>query len=152
MISAQDLRLDRGTKTLIESANFTIHPNHKVGLVGSNGCGKSSLFSAMLGGLQPDLGSLTMPSAWKIATVKQETPALTQTALDYVIDGDQEYRKLEQALESARSNNNGNEEAIIINQIDTIGGYSLAARAGELLHGLGFQQAQLNSSVKDSSA
>ena len=149
MIAAQDLRLDRGTKTLIESANFTIHPKHKVGLVGSNGCGKSSLFSAMLGGLQPDLGSLSMPSGWKIATVKQETPALTQTALDYVIDGDQEYRRLEKALEKARAEDNGNEEAILINQIDTIGGYSLAARAGELLHGLGFKQIQLSSPVKD---
>ncbi len=98
MIAAQDLRLDRGTKTLIESANFTIHPNHKVGLVGANGCGKSSLFAALLGNLQPDLGSLTVPSGWKIATVKQETPALSQSALDYVIDGDQEYRQLEQKL------------------------------------------------------
>ena len=149
MIAAQDLRLDRGTKTLIESANFTIHPNHKVGLVGANGCGKSSLFAALLGNLQPDLGSLTLPSGWKIATVKQETPALSQTALDYVIDGDQEYRQLEQKLALARANNNGNDEATIINQIDTIGGYSLAARAGELLHGLGFQQAQLSSPVKD---
>ena len=140
MIAAQDLRLDRGTKTLIESANFVIHPNHKVGLVGSNGCGKSSLFSALLGGLQPDLGSLTFPSTWKIATVKQETPALEKSALDYVIDGDREYRKLEHKLEIARQQDNGNEEANIINQIDVIGGYSLAARAGELLHGLGFQQ------------
>lgn len=149
MIAANELRLDRGTKTLIESATFTIHPNHKVGLVGANGCGKSSLFSAFLGGLQPDSGSLTVPSHWKIATVKQETPALAQSALDYVIDGDHEYRRLEQALEQARADNNGNEEATIINQIDTIGGYSLAARAAELLHGLGFEQAQLSSPVKD---
>ena len=120
MISANELRLDRGTKTLIESSSFAIHPNHKVGLVGSNGCGKSSLFSALLGGLQPDSGSLTLPSTWKIATVKQETPALEQTALDYVIDGDKEYRQLEQALEQARLDNNGNEEANIINKIDTI--------------------------------
>lgn len=149
MITASDLRLDRGTKTLITSANFTIHPKHKVGLVGSNGCGKSSLFSALLGGLQPDLGSLTLPSHWQIATVKQETPALEKSALDYVIDGDHEYRRLEQSLEQARKDNDGNLEATIINQIDTIGGYSLAARASELLHGLGFEQAQLSSAVKD---
>ncbi len=113
-------------------------PTIKVGLVGANGCGKSSLFAALLGNLQPDLGSLTVPSRLEIATVKQETPALSQSALDYVIDGDQEYRQLEQKLALARANDNGNEEATIINQIDTIGGYSLAARAGELLHGLGF--------------
>ncbi|MGJ8692006.1 MAG: ATP-binding cassette domain-containing protein [Thalassotalea sp.] len=149
MISANELRLDRGTKTLIESSSFAIYPNHKVGLVGSNGCGKSSLFSALLGGLQPDSGSLSLPSTWKIATVKQETPALEQSALDYVIDGDKEYRQLEQALEQARLDGNGTEEANIINKIDTIGGYSLAARAGELLHGLGFQQVQLSSAVKE---
>lgn len=149
VISANELRLDRGTKTLIESSSFAIYPNHKVGLVGSNGCGKSSLFSALLGGLQPDSGSLSLPSTWKIATVKQETPALEQSALDYVIDGDKEYRQLEQALEQARLDGNGTEEANIINKIDTIGGYSLAARAGELLHGLGFQQVQLSSAVKE---
>jgi ATP-binding cassette subfamily F protein 3 len=149
VIAASELRLDRGTKTLMEGANFTIHPNHKVGLVGANGCGKSSFFSALLGTLAPDLGSLTFPSNWQISTVKQETPALEKSALDYVIDGDQEYRQLENELENARTNNDGNAQATIINKMDTIGGYSLAARAGELLHGLGFEQAQLSFPVKD---
>ena len=149
MIAAQELRLDRGNKTLFEDATFAIHAKHKVGLVGANGCGKSSFFSALLGNLQPDLGSLTLPSNWKIATVKQETPALTQSALDYVMDGDKEFRQLEQKLEQARANNDGNQEALIINQIDTIQGYSLPARASELMHGLGFEQAQLSLPVKD---
>lgn len=148
MIAATDLRLDRGNKTLIKNANFTIYPNHKVGLVGSNGCGKSSLFSALLGGLQADSGNLTMPSGWQIATVKQETPALDKSALEYVIDGDQAYRRLEQALKQARENNDGTEEANILNQIEIIHGYSLPARAGELLHGLGFEQSQVNNPVK----
>ncbi|GAA5141321.1 ATP-binding cassette domain-containing protein [Thalassotalea piscium] len=149
MITAIELSLDRGVKNLIKSSSFTIHPNHKVGLVGANGCGKSSLFAALLGQLQPDAGELTMPSSWKIATVKQETPALDISALDYVIDGDKEFRQLEHALAQARSQNNGNEEAIILNKIDAIHGYSLPARAGELLHGLGFLQEQLSSPVKD---
>lgn len=148
MISASELSLDRGSKNLISDANFTIHPNHKVGLVGANGCGKSSLFAAILGDLQPDAGVLSFPSTWKIATVKQETPALEQSALDYVMDGDQEFRQLERELEQARADDNGNQEAILINQIDTINGYSLPARAGELLHGLGFLQEQLSNSVK----
>ncbi|GHE99956.1 ATP-binding cassette domain-containing protein [Thalassotalea profundi] len=149
MITATELSLDRGVKNLIKSSSFTIHPNHKVGLVGANGCGKSSLFAALLGQLQPDAGELTMPSSWKVATVKQETPALDISALDYVIDGDKEFRQLEQELVIARANDNGNEEAIILNKIDTIHGYSLPARAGELLHGLGFLQEQLNQPVKD---
>jgi ATP-binding cassette subfamily F protein 3 len=141
--------LDRGAKNLIKSSSFTIHPNHKVGLVGSNGCGKSSLFAALLGDLAPDSGDLSMPTSWDIATVKQETPSLEQTALDYVMDGDKEFRQLEQQLEQARITENGNLEATLINKIDTINGYSLPARAGELLHGLGFLQSQLNNPVKD---
>ncbi|GHG04006.1 ATP-binding cassette domain-containing protein [Thalassotalea marina] len=149
MINAVELTLHRGVKQLIEGSSFTIHPNHKVGLVGANGCGKSSLFSALLGKLQPDAGELTLPSTWKIATVKQETPALEVSAIEYVIDGDVEFRALEQQLELARQDENGTLEATLINQIDAIGGYSLPARAGELLHGLGFLQEQLTLPVKD---
>jgi len=148
MITATDLSLARGAKYLIKSSSFTIHPNHKVGLVGANGCGKSSLFASLLGTLPPDMGNLSMPASWKIATVKQETPALEQSALDYVIDGDHEYRELEAKLEQARVDDNGTLEATIINQIDAISGYSLPARAGELLHGLGFLQEQLSNPVK----
>ncbi len=147
MILATDLTLDRGIKTLIKSSSFTIHPGHKVGLVGANGCGKSSLFAAFLGQLQPDSGDLEVPSGWSIATVKQETPALAQSARDYVIDGDQEFRQLEAELELARQNDDGSQEAYILNKIDAIHGYSLPARAGELLHGLGFTQEQLDNSV-----
>jgi len=149
LINANQLTLDRGTKNLITDASFTIHPKHKVGLVGANGCGKSSFFAALLGHLQPEAGDLTLPSQWKIATVKQETPALEQSAIDYVMDGDVEFRQLEAQLEQARSEDNGNKEALIINQIDTINGYSLPARAGELLHGLGFEQQQLALPVKE---
>ncbi|MBA6392263.1 ATP-binding cassette domain-containing protein [Colwellia sp. BRX10-3] len=148
MIIATDLSLARGAKYLIKSSSFTIHPNHKVGLVGANGCGKSSLFASLLGALPADMGNLSMPSSWKIATVKQETPALDRSALDYVMDGDIEYRELEAKLEQARADDNGTLEATIINQIDTVNGYSLPARAGELLHGLGFVQEQLANSVK----
>ena len=147
LILANDIGLDRGLKTLIKSSSFTINPGHKVGLVGANGCGKSSLFATFLGQLQIDTGNLEIPKGWKISTVKQETPALSQSALDYVMDGDKEYRQLEAELEQARSANNGSQEAHLLNQIDVINGYSLPARAGELLHGLGFTQDQLENSV-----
>lgn len=149
MINATDLSLFRGAKQLIGNANFNIYPDHKVGLVGANGCGKSSLFAAILGDLQAEHGNLDYPSNWKIATVKQETPALSQSALDYVMDGDVEFRELEQALEQARSNDDGNKEAELINKIDAIGGYSLPSRASELLHGLGFMQEQLTNAVSE---
>lgn len=149
MITASELGLDRGAKNLIISSDFTIHPNHKVGLVGANGCGKSSLFAALLGELQPDTGDLSMPASWSVATVRQETPSLEKSALDYVMDGDKEFRQLEQELTQARVDDDGNREATLINKIDSINGYSLPARAGELLHGLGFLQPQLSNAVKD---
>ena len=149
LITASELSLDRGAKNLIKASSFTIHPNHKVGLVGANGCGKSSLFAALLGELTPDAGDLSMPSSWVIATVKQETPALAESALDYVMDGDKEFRQLEHALMLAREKDDGIAEATIINKIDAIHGYSLPARAGELLHGLGFLQEQLTNPVQD---
>lgn len=148
MIIAQDLHVYRGAKPLIKDATFTIHANHKVGLVGANGCGKSSLFSVFLNQLHADKGELKLPNSWKIATVKQETPALDSSALDYVIDGDVEYRDIESQLEKARLEQNGNLEATLLNQLDTINGYSLPARAGELLHGLGFTQTELSNPVK----
>jgi ATP-binding cassette subfamily F protein 3 len=138
LIIATELSLDRGAKNLIKSSSFTVHPNHKVGLVGSNGCGKSSLFAALLGELSPDSGTLSMPASWDIATVKQETPSLERSAIDYVMDGDKEFRKLEQRLEQARIAEDGNLEATLINKIDTINGYSLPARAGELIAWLRF--------------
>ncbi|NQY63302.1 MAG: ATP-binding cassette domain-containing protein [Alteromonadaceae bacterium] len=149
MITASELSLDRGAKNLIKASSFTIHPTHKVGLVGANGCGKSSLFAALLGELTPDSGDLSMPTSWVIATVKQETPALDKSALDYVMDGDKEFRQLEHELLLARENDDGIAEATVINKIDAIHGYSLPARAGELLHGLGFLQQQLTNPVKD---
>ena len=148
LIIAQDLHVFRGAKALVTDATFTIHANHKLGLVGANGCGKSSLFSVFLGGLAPDKGELKLPNSWKISTVKQETPALESSALDYVIDGDTEYREIEAQLELARANEDGNLEANLLNKLDTINGYSLPARAGELLHGLGFSQAELSQPVK----
>ncbi|MDN3652817.1 ATP-binding cassette domain-containing protein [Thalassotalea ponticola] len=148
MIKASQITLDRGVKTLISDSSFTIYPGHKVGLVGKNGCGKSSLFAAILGQLQVDKGNLDIPKQWAVATVKQETPALIQSAIDYVIDGDQQFRALEKQLSSARQANNGALEATLLDQIDAINGYSLNARAGELLHGLGFTQDQLTEPVK----
>jgi ATP-binding cassette, subfamily F, member 3 len=148
VISASDIHLLRGAKTLIKQSSFTIYPSHKVGLVGANGCGKSSLFAALLGDLHVDAGNLSMPSQWQIATVKQETPALAMSALDYVMDGDQEYRRLEQQINQAKTEQNGTKQAHLLHQMEVIHGYSLPARAGELLHGLGFSQEQLSSPVK----
>ncbi|GEA61443.1 ABC transporter ATP-binding protein [Vibrio comitans] len=143
MITISDIQLLRGGKALLQDASATIHPGDKVGLVGKNGCGKSTLFALMKDELSIDAGDFKQPKHWELAWVAQETPALERTAIEYVIDGDREYRQLEADLVQAEKDDNGNKVAELHGKIETIGGYSIRARAAELLDGLGFSQAQM---------
>ncbi len=95
MLRITNLTLARGTKRLLEGANLTVHPGHKVGLVGANGCGKSSLFAAVRQELLPDAGSIALPPSWTIAHVAQEALAVATPAIEFVLDGDHELREIE---------------------------------------------------------
>lgn len=148
MISINQAQLIRGSKTLLDETSLTIYPGHKVGLVGANGTGKSSLLALILGHLSLDKGEFSLPSGWQIATVAQETPALDVSALEYVIDGDNEYRQLEALLHKAQEDNDGNAIALLHGKIDAIGGYAIHSRAGSLLAGLGFSEAEQSNPVK----
>ncbi|MCS6177631.1 ABC transporter ATP-binding protein [Shewanella baltica] len=148
MISINQAQLIRGSKTLLDETSLTIYPGHKVGLVGANGTGKSSLLALILGHLSLDKGEFSLPSGWQIATVAQETPALDVSALEYVIDGDSEYRQLEALLHKAQEDNDGNTIALLHGKIDAIGGYAIHSRAGSLLAGLGFSEADQSNPVK----
>ncbi|MEZ9605781.1 MULTISPECIES: ABC transporter ATP-binding protein [unclassified Vibrio] len=143
MIIFSDIQLLRGGKPLLDQASATFHPGDKIGLVGKNGCGKSTLFALIKDELSIDAGSFSKPAHWEMAWVAQETPALERTAIEYVIDGDREYRGLEDQLEKAEQADNGTLVAEIHGKIETIGGYSIKARAAELLDGLGFSQEQM---------
>ena len=143
MITFSDIQLLRGGKPLLDQASATFHPGDKIGLVGKNGCGKSTLFALIKDELSIDAGSFSKPAHWEMAWVAQETPALERTAIEYVIDGDREYRGLEDQLEKAELADNGTLVAEIHGKIETIGGYSIKARAAELLDGLGFRQEQM---------
>lgn len=147
MISAQNITLQRGIKVLLDHASMTIHPGQAVGLVGKNGCGKSTLFSLLKGELQIDGGELDFPEQWQIASVAQHTPALECSALDYVIDGDQEYRQIMHDLEQSDVQHDGIRMAHLHGQLDAIGGYQIQARAASLLAGLGFSEASQQHSV-----
>ncbi|MEZ8105751.1 MULTISPECIES: ABC transporter ATP-binding protein [Vibrio] len=144
MITFSDIQLLRGGKPLLDQASATIHPGDKVGLVGKNGCGKSTLFALLKDELSIDAGTFHQPSHWELAWVAQETPALERKAIEYVIDGDREYRGLENALLEAEQADNGTLVAELHGKIETIGGYSINARAAELLDGLGFSQEQMS--------
>ena len=139
----------RGVKVLIEGASFQLHPGHKVGLTGANGAGKSSLFAMLRGELQPEHGDLEMPPNWVIAHVAQETPALSEAAIEFTLDGDVELRAIEKDLVEAEANHQGEKIGELHARFSEIGGYSARARAAELLDGLGFKNADLDRPVSD---
>ncbi|MBD1583569.1 ATP-binding cassette domain-containing protein [Pseudoalteromonas sp. S16_S37] len=147
MIQLSDIELLRGTKSLLKDASATLFPEHKVGLVGANGCGKSSLFALLKGELTLDAGELQIPKDWSIASVKQETPALEISALDYVLQGHPEYYQCRVALQQAELAQDGAKQAKVHQQLELMKGYSIEAKAGELLHGLGFSNEQITHSV-----
>ncbi|MCT8592221.1 ABC transporter ATP-binding protein [Glaesserella parasuis] len=148
MIFFTDLTLKRGQTILLEQANATIHTGQKVGLIGKNGCGKSSLFALLKNELQAEGGDASYPKNWSIAWVNQETPALDISALDYVIQGDREYTQLTAQLEQANLENNGNLIATLHAQLDTIDAWTIQSRAATLLNGLSFSTEQLQLPVK----
>jgi len=148
MIVFSSLQIRRGTNVLLDNASATINPGQKVGLVGKNGCGKSTLISLLKGEMSADAGNLTFPSNWALAWVNQETPALDEPAIEYVIDGDREFRQLEAQLQQANERDDGHAIATLHGKLDAINAWTIPARAASLLSGLGFTQNQLQQPVK----
>ncbi len=145
MLKFHQLNLRRGPKLLFAQACFTVNAGQKVGVTGANGCGKSSLFALIRGELQPDAGDLSQPPDLVIAHVAQETPALDIPAIEHVMNGDQELRRIEQRLAQAQQEGDGNLQASLHGQLEAIQGYSARSRAARLMNGLGFlpEQEQL---------
>ena len=142
MLRISNLTLARGAKRLLEGASITVFPGHKVGLVGPNGCGKSSLFALIRGEAIADAGSFELPPGWVIAHVAQETPAAESSALDFVLDGDKELRQIERALAGAGHDAAGEILGELHDRFEAIGGYQARSRAAALLSGLGFSEEQ----------
>ncbi|MGI6905334.1 MULTISPECIES: ABC transporter ATP-binding protein [Leclercia] len=149
MIVFSSLQIRRGVRVLLDNATATINPGQKVGLVGKNGCGKSTLLSLLKNEISADGGNFTYPGNWQLAWVNQETPALSVPAMDYVIDGDREYRKLEAELHAANERNDGHAIATVHGKLDAIDAWTIRSRAASLLHGLGFSNEQLERPVSD---
>ena len=149
MIVFSSLQIRRGIRVLLDNATATVNPGQKVGLVGKNGCGKSTLLSLLKGEIAADGGSFTFPGNWALAWVNQETPALDVPAIEYVIDGDREFRQLEAELQAANDRNDGHAIATLHGKLDAIDAWTIRSRAASLLHGLGFSNEQLQSPVRD---
>ncbi len=147
MLKITDLSLRRGSRLLLEHVELDVFPGQRLGLTGANGSGKSSLFAVIAGRLDADQGNVTLPRGTLITEVLQETPDSTRTAIDYVIDGDESYRSLELKIAQAELDGNGTLLATLHSQMDDIDGFRVSARAGQLLHGLGFTATEQSQSV-----
>lgn len=139
----------RGSKYLLENASASIFPGQKVGIIGRNGCGKSTLFAAIKGEIAPELGALTVPRNFKISAVSQQTPSLDISALDYVKQGDKDLTELLAQKEKAYAENNGEKIALIEDKLGIAGVWTIDSRAKILLHGLGFAEDEMQKAVKE---
>jgi ATP-binding cassette subfamily F protein 3 len=138
MIAFRQLALRRGGRLLLSGVDATLYPGWRVGVVGQNGSGKSSLFAAILGELEPDQGGIDRPAALRIASVAQETPGLPESALDFVLGGDAALASALAAVRAAESGGDAEAEAAAHLALDHLRGYDGPARAARLLAGLGF--------------
>ncbi len=147
MIHLRNVSVARGPTVLIEKADLQIFPGQRIGVVGANGSGKSSLFAVLAGELQPEHGELAVPPHWRIAHVRQETAALDRPAVEFVLDADAELRTVEAEIDAAR--HDGVRLAHAHGRFDEIDGYGAPARARALLAGLGFPEDQMSRPVRE---
>ena len=153
MIQINSLQFQLGHKTLLDKADLRVYSGNKLGIIGSNGCGKSSLFKLLLKEYKEDSGDIQIPSNWRISHMAQEVSASDETALDYALSGDDIYRKVESEisllLEHETTQENGELLATAYSKMEAIDGYSAPARAQRLLSGLGFKSEDSTRLVSD---
>lgn len=149
MIQLTDVTIMRGSKYLLEKASTSIFPGQKVGIIGRNGCGKSTLFAAIQGDVAPELGTISVPKGFKISAVSQQTPSLDIQALEYVKQGDKDLMELLEQKQRAYNDNNGEKIALIEDKMGIAGAWTIDSRAKILLHGLGFSEDEILKPVKE---
>ena len=151
MIVIKNISLLRGTKAVLQQASATLHPGEKVGLIGRNGAGKSSLFSLLAGRLQPDAGDVEIPASWLkpggLAEVAQNMPETEDPATEYVLQGDARLMQAREELDRAEAAEDGNAMAEAHALLAEVGHFDAPARAQALLLGLGFAVEQLEAPV-----
>ena len=147
MIQLKNIVLRRGAKVILQNASLTINPGEKVGLVGRNGVGKSSLFGLLNGTLSEDQGEFILPKQWRMSQVAQNMPETDQNATDFVIDGDLILQQAKQAVEDAESSGDGDAIANAYMHLFDSGANDAQSRAQSLILGLGFKLNELNNPV-----
>ena len=148
MIEFKDVSVRRDGRVLFSDASFQLHPNHKIGLTGNNGTGKSTLFALLLTQMGTgdtevtlDKGEVSIPDSWQVAHMAQEVGASSQTAIDYVLSGDEQWYEINEAL-SDLSAVSDEQIPILYQQFDEIDGYSTPTKAAQIMAGLGFKTSQ----------
>ncbi len=144
MIQLQDFAIRRGGRLLFDQATMQLHPGWKIGLTGVNGAGKSTLFSAFLGEITGDAGKLSRPSVWTVAHMAQEVETQETAAVDFVLSGDEEWWRINQALELDDPEMPIETLTDLHGRFGEIDGYTAPARAAQMMAGLGFSDAQLS--------
>ncbi|MFK7794759.1 MAG: ABC-F family ATP-binding cassette domain-containing protein [Gammaproteobacteria bacterium] len=139
MIGLTEVSLHRGQKPLLDKADLLIHAGQRVGVIGANGTGKSSLFQLFLGQLHSDQGDVVLPKQLRISHMAQEIVHSERTALEYILDGDTELRATESAIAKAEENDDNSSLAKAHEKLDNINAYTAPSRAQQLLYGLGFK-------------
>jgi len=142
MIKFQNITLRRGQNVLLQHLDWTIYHKQRIGIIGANGTGKTTLFALLLGEIQAENGDLEFPKQIKLAHVAQETRALEISAKEFVLDGDNELRQLQNQLAHAEANHDAIQIAVLHEKLGVIDGYTASARAAQLLDGLGFSEAE----------
>ncbi|MEL6868396.1 MAG: ATP-binding cassette domain-containing protein [Pseudomonadota bacterium] len=149
MLALTNIAIRRGPRVLFEGASFQIHAGQRMGIIGANGCGKSSLFAMLLGELEPDDGELARDANDVIAHVAQESPHGSGSAVDYVMDGDRELRSVQRAIADGKADASQPDLHLLYERLETIDGFTAESRASRLLHGLGFAADEYTKPVSD---
>jgi ATP-binding cassette subfamily F protein 3 len=147
MITLRNLTLRRGTKVVLQQANLTLNPGEKIGLVGRNGAGKSSLFALLTDKLHADAGECEVPARWRLAEVEQTMPETSDGATAFVLQGDTRLVQAEAALAAAEAADDGHAMAEAHHELAEAGVFDARPRAQALLMGLGFRLEQLDAPV-----
>jgi ATP-binding cassette subfamily F protein 3 len=147
MITLRNLTLRRGTKVVLDSASVTLNPGEKVGLIGRNGAGKSSLFALLAGRLGADAGDFEIPPRWRMGEVAQHMPEVDTPATEFVLEGDIPLMEAQAELAAAEAADDGEAMAHAHVSLEEAGAFDARSRAQTLLLGLGFGKAQLDAPV-----
>lgn len=147
MIQINNLSIARGSKPILTSADLTLFPSEKIGLIGHNGAGKSSFLSALLGELHIDQGSIDLPKVWRLSWIDQEVTANHLTVIDFALEGDRALHEIRQKIHAVEHSGDMEQLGHLYEELENLDGYTAEARVATILHGLGFKTNDLQRKV-----